>query len=226
MLTLVALDEEKFTRSIHTFTLVEPRLYIQSDACLFGLGILIYGGPNRDIPMGGSAVDISQFGFGEDSSFQNVSEFVAAVMGTVMIIKMGLLFMIKDWGVGLRGDSITAITWITKERYRGESVSNAAMVYTLLGIACGSMVSDATHLSAANNWRADDLSRLSVLKKSLPQLLKEMGYENVPVVDLMGDKVVMDLLQYMDPNWAVESDEEFKIFWTGVTGAIQQLPYT
>ena len=28
---------------------------------------------------------------------------------------------------------------------------------------------------------------------------------------------------YMDPCWAVESDEEFKSFWTGVTGAIQQL---
>ena len=74
-----------------------------------------------------------------------------------MIIKMGLLFMIKDMGVGLRGDSISAITWITKERYRGESVSNAAMVYALLGIACGSVVSKATNLSAANNWRADDL---------------------------------------------------------------------
>ena len=223
MLTLVALDEEKFTKSIHTFTFVEPRLYIQSDACLFGLGILIYGGPNRDIPMGGSAIDISQFGFGTDSSFQNVSEFVAAVMGTIMIIKMGLLFMIKDMGVGLRGDSITAITWITKERYRGESVSNAAMVYTLLGIACGSVVSEATHLSAANNWRADDLSRLSVLNKSLPQLMKEMDYEKVPIVDLMGDEIVMRLLQFMDPNWAVESDEEFKTFWTGVNGTIQQL---
>lgn len=225
MLTLVALDEEKFTKSIHTFTFVEPGLYIQSDACLFGLGILIYGGPNRDIPMGGSAVDISQFGFGSNSSFQNVAEFVAAVMGTVMIIKMGLLFMIKDKGVGLRGDSITAITWITKERYRGESVSNAAMVYTLLGIACGSVISEATHLSAANNWRADDLSRLSMLNKSLPRLMKEMNYENVPIVDLMGDKIVMKLLQYMDPSWAVESDEEFKIFWTGVTGTIQQLLY-
>ena len=173
--------------------------------------------------MGGSAIDISQFGFGTDSSFQNVSEFVAAVMGTIMIIKMGLLFMIKDMGVGLRGDSITAITWITKERYRGESVSNAAMVYTLLGIACGSVVSEATHLSAANNWRADDLSRLSVLDKSLPQLMKEMNYESVPIVDLMGDETVMRLLHYMDPSWAIESDEEFKSFWTGVTGTIQQL---
>lgn len=35
---------------------------------LFGLGILIYGGPNRDIQLGGSVVDISHFGFGEDSS--------------------------------------------------------------------------------------------------------------------------------------------------------------
>ena len=102
-------------------------------------------------------------------------------------------------------------------------MSNAAMVYTLLGIACGSVISEATHLSAANNWRADDLSRLSVINKSLPQLMKEMGYESVPIVDLMGDETVMRLLQYMDPSWAVETDEEFKNFWTGVTGTIQRL---
>ena len=137
-----------------------------------------------------------------------------------MIIKMGLLFMIKDMGVGLRGDSINAISWITKERYRGESVSNAVMVYALLGIAYSSVVSEATHLSAANNWRADNLFRLSVLDKSLPQLMKEMDYENVPIVDLMGDEIVMRLLQYMNPSWAVESDEEFKIFWTGVNGTM------
>ena len=137
-----------------------------------------------------------------------------------MIINMGLLFMIKDMGVGLRGDSINAITWITKERYRGESVSNAVMVYALLGIAYSSVVSEATHLSAANNWRADNLFRLSVLDKSLPQLMKEMDYENVPIVDLMGDEIVMRLLQDMNPSWAVESDEEFKIFWTGVNGAM------
>ena len=97
------------------------------------------------------------------------------------------------------------------------------MVYTLLGIACDSVVSEATHLSAANTWRADDLSRLSVLNKTLPQLIKKMDYENVPIVDLMGDEIVIRLLQYKDPSWVVESDEEFKIFWTGVTGTIKQL---
>ena len=56
--------------------------------------------------------------------------------------------------------------------------------------------------------------------------MKEMDYESVPIADLMGDETVMRLLQYMDPSWAVESDEEFKIFWTGVTGTIQQLLYT
>ena len=100
------------------------------------------------------------------------------------------------------------------------SVSNAVMVYSLLGIAYSSVVSEATHLSAANNWRADNLFRLSVLDKSLPQLMKEMDYENVPIVDLMGDEIVMRLLQDMNPSWAVESDEEFKIFWTGVNGAM------
>lgn len=125
-MSLVALDEEKFSRSIHTFACVEPRLFIQSDTCLFGLCILVYAVPDRDILLGGSAVDISHFGFGEDSSFQNVAEFVAAVMGIVMIIKMGLLFMTKDYG-----DFVTALTWISNEKYRGLSVANAAMVHTI-----------------------------------------------------------------------------------------------
>ena len=222
-MTLVALDETKFTRSIHTFASVEPKLFIQSDACLFGLGILIYGGPNGNVPLGGSAVDISHFGFGEDSSFQNVAEFVAAVMGIVIIVKMGLLFMIKDYGVGLRGDSITALTWISKEKYRGLSVSNAAMVYTILGIACGSAVSNAVHLSASDNWRADDLSRQSTLGKSLTQLMNDMGYGGMPEVDLMGDKEVMSLLNYMNPRSVSESDEEFRIFWEGATTTIRSL---
>ena len=146
-MSLVTLDEKKFTGPIHT---VEPRLFIQLDSCLFIQGHLIKGGPNRDIPFGGSAVDISRFGYGEDSSFQNVAEFAVAIMGIVMIVKMGILLMVKDYGVGLRGDSINALGCI--------SVANAAMVYTILGIACSSMISDAVYLSATNNWRADGLS--------------------------------------------------------------------
>ena len=150
-----------------------------------------------------------------------VAEFVVAVMGIVMIVKMGLLFMIRDYGVGVRGDSITALTWISKEKYRGLSVANAAMVFAKLGVAYGSVVSDAGHLSAADNWRADDLSRISSLEKTLPQVMLSIGYGGIREIDLMGDKEVINLLRYMDPGFVVESDEEFRNFWEGAMTAVQ-----
>ena len=174
----------KFWRAMMT----PVALFSQMLACLLGLDILIYRGSNSDIPSEGSAVDISHSRFGENSSYQIVAEFVAAVMRIVMIIKMKLPFMIKDYGVGVTGDSIIALTRISKEKYRGLSVSKAAMIYTILGITCSSVVSEAVYLSAADNWRADDSSRISTLGKTLEGL----GYGSVPEIDLMGDKEVMD----------------------------------
>ena len=110
----------KFWRAMMT----PVALFSQMLACLLGLDILIYRGSNSDIPSEGSAVDISHSRFGENSSYQIVAEFVAAVMRIVMIIKMKLPFMIKDYGVGVTGGSIIALTRISKEKYRGLSTKN------------------------------------------------------------------------------------------------------
>lgn len=40
--------------------------------------------------------------------------------------------------------------------------------------------------------------------------MHSMGYNGVSEIDLMGDKVVMNLLRYTDPGFFVELDEEFK----------------
>ena len=116
-------------------------------------------------------------GFGADSSFQNLAEFSGAVLALVCIVKLWLLGEIQDAGFGLRGDSISALTWLEKERYRGSTVCNASIIYTLLGLRCRTQMSEAEHISAALNYRADSLSRLSESGRSATEDLIHMGHK-------------------------------------------------
>ena len=123
--------------------------------------------------MGGSAVDLSSLDFGEDSSYQNVSEFIAATMGLV-----GLRLLLARDGssaplgnVEMRGDSMAALTWTKTERFRSDLVGNAAAVFTLASIDAEAQVSKMTHIPADKNERADVLSRMG--KKSLVETVRE-----------------------------------------------------
>ena len=157
MLFLVRYDEERFTRSIHSFNDEHPTYIVEFDASLKGAGILWFrraGG--TEVCMGGSAVDLRSLEFGDDSSFQNVSEFIGAILGFIGLIRLG----VTDTDVQLRGDSISALTWAHTERYRGQLVSNAALVFTMIAVACGLDVKSVTHIPGSENQRCDELSRL------------------------------------------------------------------
>ena len=87
--------------------------------------------------MGGGA-DITKLGLGVDSSYQNLAEFAGAFLSLVCIVKLGLLREVQNSGFGLRGDSISSLTWMVKELFR---VSNASDASIVLGSVCRSQVS-------------------------------------------------------------------------------------
>ena len=58
--------------------------------------------------MGGSAISITGLAFGDDSSYQNLSEFIGATLGMIGLIKLG----VKGVDVSMRGDSVSALTWV------------------------------------------------------------------------------------------------------------------
>jgi hypothetical protein len=60
--------------------------------------------------VGAVAVDISLLGFGEDSQFQNSAEFIAATIGLLGLVLLGL----DGSAVRLRGDSMSALCWGAK----------------------------------------------------------------------------------------------------------------
>ena len=123
--------------------------------------------------------------------------------------------------MALRGDSVTALTWAITERPRGERVTKAAMVFSLLCIATGVDVKEVVHIPGTENKNCDRLSRrgrapaMSILEEA-----EAMGVRGVNVVEIDGDKDIIAILKLCDPRCELHSEEEFIRFWSAARNAI------
>ena len=75
----------------------------------------------------------------------------------------------------MRGDSVSVLTWVSTERYRGSNVSNASMVFTMLCIMQELVVKESVHISGSDNSKCDALSRLEESGSSLEQVTSDIG---------------------------------------------------
>jgi hypothetical protein len=117
--------------------------------------------------------------------------------------------------VHLRGDSITALTWASTEKFKGNLVSNAASVFILQGILTGVSVGGVTHLSAEDNWRTDFLSRGGTMSELLikdPTLMKPKE---------LAIKKQKKILALCDPNREIVDETGFKEFWLEIKQVLQ-----
>jgi hypothetical protein len=116
MLCLVRHRETEFTRTIGSFAPTAPTFVAEFDASLSGAGLIwSVREDGAEVIRGVGAVDLSSLGFGVDSSFQNLSEFIGAILAVVGQVILGF----SGRNVALRGDSVTALTWAITERPRG-----------------------------------------------------------------------------------------------------------
>ena len=218
MLFLVRYDELRFTRPLASFCAEPPTYIIEFDASLKGAGILWFrrcGG--AEVCMGGSAVDLRFLGFGEDSSFQNLCEFMGAILGFVGLVRLG----VSNADVQLRGDSVSALTWAQTERYRGTLVTNASLVFTMLAVACGLDVKSATHIPGKENVRCDELSRLWESGDGLIEVMGKHDLREASVVVLDSDTDVQQLLRACNPATTFESEDAFVKHWGQIRNAIK-----
>ena len=80
---------------------------VEFDTSLSGVGILWYKREhNREVGLGGDAVDLPCLSFHSDSSNQNVAEFMGGLLGVIGLVKLG----VRNVDVELRGDSVTALS--------------------------------------------------------------------------------------------------------------------
>lgn len=218
MLCLVRHREAEFTRTIESFVPTIPSLTAEFDASLSGAGLIWYVTEDgAEVARGVSAVDLTFLGFGTDSSFQNLSEFIGAILAVMGQIALGL----SGENISLRGDSITALTWSITERVRGTRVTNASMVWTLLCVAAGINVQTVTHIAGVDNKNCDRLSRLGTHSTaSVSTEAAGMGLRGVRIVNMNEDESVMRLLRLCDPRRTMGTEEEFVLFWSEVRAAI------
>jgi hypothetical protein len=141
---------------VESFMPTTPVMIAEFDASLSGAGVIwSVRKDGAEEVQGVSTVDFSRLGFGVDSSFQNLSEFIGAILAVIGQVILGF----SGSSLALRGDSVTALTWAITERPRGLIVTNAAMVWTLLCIAADINVKEVTHISGEENDKCDRLSR-------------------------------------------------------------------
>jgi hypothetical protein len=212
MLCLVRYREVEFTRTIESFALTTPVSVVEFDASLSGAGLIWSDrSTGAEVIHGVSAVDFTLLGFGSDSSFQNLSEYIGAILAVIGQVMLGA----AGSTLALRGDSVTALTWAITERPKGVIVTKAAMVWSLLCIAADINVREITHIPGEDNERCDRLSR-RVLNPamSIEEEAADMGIIGVRVLEMNGDRAIMDIIELCDPRTVLESDQHFIEFWT------------
>ena len=218
MLCLVRHRETEFTRSIESFAPKTPAIIAEFDASLSGAGLIWYartGG--TEVARGVGAVDLTFLGFGDDSSYQNLAEFIGAILAVLGQVALGH----AGTSLALRGDSVTALTWAITERPRGTIVTNAAMVWTLLCVSSDVDIKEVTHIAGKSNDNCDRLSRRGPRPdKSLEDDVAEMAIGAPTIIDLTGIAGVTRILQLCDPRRAFKSDSEFFSFWREAREAI------
>ena len=94
-----------------------------------------------------------RLGFGMDSSFQNLAEYMGALVGVLGLVSLG----IECGDIEVRGDSVAALKWARTKRARGARVTKAAIVFTSACLRYGMAVKNATDISGEKKFRRDRL---------------------------------------------------------------------
>lgn len=211
MLCLVRYRETDFTRTLESFVPTASTVVAEFDASLQGAGVVWYfKRDGAEVAGGVSAVDLSFLSFGEDSSYQNLSEFIGAIIAVAGQVILGR----HSQSMSLRGDSITALTWAISERPKGERVTRAAIIWTMLCVAVNVNIDEITHIAGKNNHLCDALSRRgSNHHMSVREHAAVLGVAAAVVIDVAGDADIMALLELCRPRTDPQSDAEFVSFW-------------
>jgi hypothetical protein len=203
LLGLIAVNSVEFSRPLKSFKQTTSSIVIEFDASLTGIGLLYYERlVDGEVLIAGGAIDITTLQFESEASFQNTAEFIAAVLGIRGLKQLGL----QPESVCLRGDSITALTWASTGRFKGELVGNAAAVFVLQNVYRKIAVSEIIHLAADKNWRADYLSRGGTMEGLLK---KDSTLELPKIIELNQDKII----GLCDPKRLTSTEEGFNDFW-------------
>jgi hypothetical protein len=159
--------------------------------------------------LGTAAVNFSSLKFGSDSSFQNATEFITAVLGLVVARRLVENLTCVDF----RGDSKTALSWLKTKRFKTDIALNTTIILTWVCVKFNLVIGSVTHLPKEENTSADFLSREGN-HESLQK--KDFRIGDAPNIDLE----CKDLIGLCDPNLNLDTDEKYIQFWAAIPPAV------
>ena len=205
MFCALALNPARFARPFHTFMPRSHGAVVEFDASLEGAGVkllLVDRAQGTEAPLGAGRISLGEF------------VFVAVLAGLVALAKA--LALARALGerrgevrvVLLRGDSVAALTWGGKQRYRGDAVSGAAAVLAILLISLDVHVS-VEHVPGEDNGECDKLSRKDKGQwRDVSALVP-----GVRDLELHNDRDLRELIDLCNPAHLEIQDEDYLGFW-------------
>jgi hypothetical protein len=217
------LDETRFSRTFDQFRGSKAQLICEFDSSLTGSGLLFYqlSADGRETMVGGAAISLTSLRFKDDSSNQNLAEFIAVIVALRVVCSK----YSEVNTIALRGDSVTALTWASKGKFRGNLITKGSILHSLILIVTGiEITGDPIHISGECNWRGDGLSR--------GKSMAELGMDHIQFFDLNNDALARELVALCDPSAPIETENDFTSFYKRCNAAISKLssrlfrPYT
>lgn len=197
---LSMIDEVKWTRSLDSFILTKPQFLIEFDGCLIGGGIIIYkiNEDDGEELLGTSSINLSILNFGTDSSFQNTCEAIAAVVGLLIIS----LFCNNGASIAFRGDSMSALTWLQRGKFKSNNLTRVAVLFVYLCLNHSYIIGESVFITSEMNHRADFLSRNP---NSSDQ---SVSFDYEPIIKIL------------NPHLTMSEDEDFITLWNNIPSAV------
>lgn len=220
-------NRDTLARPMASFRRKEPSHVITFDASLSGCGFVVrkfVGATTEEnkviIADTGDVVSVGRLvfdrlavpmQFGSDSSYQNTAEFIAVVFAIACLKERG----IQHTGLALRGDSVTALTWSSSERFKSRFAKPAALVFLLLCLEEGIEVSMTEHLCAEHNSTCDGLSRSDSVRAVCDSLRVDYLTVNATLT-----KRVVTLVSLCNNETTMSSFEDVRVFWRRVSDEV------
>ena len=203
VLVLAECHETTFSRTLSSFRDESPRYQLMYDASLTGIGVTLHDKGSGVL----RTVFSSTFPFVlPDSSFQNLAEFVAIVMGCAVLIRLG----VSHCTLGVKGDSVSSLVWAGSERFRGNRATKAAAVFVALCSLFDLWVTETEHLAGTANVTHDRLSR--------GETPENLGFSRGEIFRLEEDPVLMAIFGLCAPG-----EDELLAHWGAVSDEVRKL---
>jgi hypothetical protein len=155
-LVMLQYDELRSARPLESFRPRSASLLIEYDASLTGLAVGISTvSVSGEIKLVAYTSITPPYPPTTDSSYQNVYEYLAVLLGLLLAKQAGF----KSFSYDLIGDSVASLSWVSHDKVRSTLAMGAGLGFTTLSVDIDASVASIRHIYSAANHIYDKLSR-------------------------------------------------------------------